>query len=70
MAFAVENDLSITGLSQQTKGDRGVVDAMSAVPVLAVLSLAAGLLHATVVGSHRRSRRGGRACSSGSRSSR
>jgi hypothetical protein len=52
MASGADNDFGITGLSQQTKGHRGDVEAMSAVPVLAVLSLAAGLLHATVVSSH------------------
>jgi hypothetical protein len=51
MALVSDHDLRFTGLSTQTTSGRRV-ESIPAVPALALLSLAAGLLHATVVTSH------------------
>jgi hypothetical protein len=51
MALVADHDLSITGLTTQTEGGQRA-ETIPAVPALALLSLAAGLLHATVVTAH------------------
>src|SRR5687768_3276316 len=52
MALVADHDLSITGQSRQARGRHKEVEAPTAVLALAVLSIAAGLLHAIQVSSH------------------